>query len=299
MFTNHIHADDLAAACAAALEHGRAGRSYNVSDDSELRMGNIRPRRRCLRPAATAAHFARRGRARDVARAALLHARIAPARQSASPRGNAGTRLVYRRSTTVSAPPSTKQGIRHARDQGPAHLAGGRLVRRPLLPAAHLRQSRHGPADSTPERERLLLMAGKLLPLHDAARHPRRHLGLWLWFGYGFTGGWLHAKTALVTLLDLLSPLLRPVAARLHRRHLQEEPCLVPLVQRTAGTGAVRHRVPRHPSSPSDEQLLSPPARAASEALLAEDVVAPMVASMQRPSAAVSCSPATGRCATH
>ena len=39
VFTNHIHADDLAAACAAALEHGRAGRSYNVSDDSELRMG--------------------------------------------------------------------------------------------------------------------------------------------------------------------------------------------------------------------------------------------------------------------
>lgn len=26
-------------------------------------------------------------------------------------------------------------------------------------------------------------------------------LGLWLWFGYGFAGGWLHAKTALVVLL--------------------------------------------------------------------------------------------------
>ena len=26
-------------------------------------------------------------------------------------------------------------------------------------------------------------------------------LGMWLWFGYGFVGGWLHAKTALVTLL--------------------------------------------------------------------------------------------------
>jgi putative membrane protein len=25
--------------------------------------------------------------------------------------------------------------------------------------------------------------------------------GLWLWFGYGFTGGWLHAKTALVAVL--------------------------------------------------------------------------------------------------
>ncbi len=26
-------------------------------------------------------------------------------------------------------------------------------------------------------------------------------LGLWLWLGYGFTGGWLHAKLALVILL--------------------------------------------------------------------------------------------------
>jgi putative membrane protein len=26
-------------------------------------------------------------------------------------------------------------------------------------------------------------------------------LGLWLWFGYGFTGGWIHAKTALVAIL--------------------------------------------------------------------------------------------------
>ena len=25
--------------------------------------------------------------------------------------------------------------------------------------------------------------------------------GLWLWFGYGFSGGWLHAKLALVALL--------------------------------------------------------------------------------------------------
>lgn len=28
-------------------------------------------------------------------------------------------------------------------------------------------------------------------------------LGLWLWLGYGFSGGWLHAKLALVTLLIL------------------------------------------------------------------------------------------------
>jgi len=37
-FTNHIHADDLAAACLAALRHGGANRAYNVVDDSDLRM---------------------------------------------------------------------------------------------------------------------------------------------------------------------------------------------------------------------------------------------------------------------
>ena len=38
VFTNHIHADDLAAACIAALRHGKANRTYNVVDDSALRM---------------------------------------------------------------------------------------------------------------------------------------------------------------------------------------------------------------------------------------------------------------------
>ena len=37
-FTNHIHADDLASACLAALRHGGANRAYNVVDDSDLRM---------------------------------------------------------------------------------------------------------------------------------------------------------------------------------------------------------------------------------------------------------------------
>ena len=38
VFTNHIHADDLAAACIAALRRGRANRAYNVVDDSDLKM---------------------------------------------------------------------------------------------------------------------------------------------------------------------------------------------------------------------------------------------------------------------
>ena len=38
VFTNHIHADDLAAACLAAIRRGRANRAYNVVDDSDLKM---------------------------------------------------------------------------------------------------------------------------------------------------------------------------------------------------------------------------------------------------------------------
>ncbi len=40
VYTNHIHADDLARACAAALLHGRPQRVLHVSDDSQLRMGD-------------------------------------------------------------------------------------------------------------------------------------------------------------------------------------------------------------------------------------------------------------------
>jgi nucleoside-diphosphate-sugar epimerase len=39
-YTNHIHADDLAAACVAALRRGRANRACNVVDDSDLKMGD-------------------------------------------------------------------------------------------------------------------------------------------------------------------------------------------------------------------------------------------------------------------
>jgi nucleoside-diphosphate-sugar epimerase len=40
VYTNHIHADDLAAVCLAALERGAAGGVYNASDDSEIKMGD-------------------------------------------------------------------------------------------------------------------------------------------------------------------------------------------------------------------------------------------------------------------
>jgi nucleoside-diphosphate-sugar epimerase len=40
VYTNHIHADDLARAAVAALFRGCANRAYNVTDDAELRMGD-------------------------------------------------------------------------------------------------------------------------------------------------------------------------------------------------------------------------------------------------------------------
>ena len=40
VFTNHIHADDLARACVLALWRGQPQRAVNVSDDSDLKMGD-------------------------------------------------------------------------------------------------------------------------------------------------------------------------------------------------------------------------------------------------------------------
>ena len=40
VFTNHIHADDLARACQLALWRGQAQRVYNVNDDSQMLMGD-------------------------------------------------------------------------------------------------------------------------------------------------------------------------------------------------------------------------------------------------------------------
>lgn len=39
-YSNHIHADDLARACIAALWRGRGGRAFNVCDDEPMQMGD-------------------------------------------------------------------------------------------------------------------------------------------------------------------------------------------------------------------------------------------------------------------
>lgn len=40
VYTNHIHADDLALLACAALRYGRPNRAYNACDDSEMKMGD-------------------------------------------------------------------------------------------------------------------------------------------------------------------------------------------------------------------------------------------------------------------
>jgi protoporphyrinogen IX oxidase len=54
------------------------------------------------------------------------------------------------------------------------------------------------PEGSVAERERLLLMARKLYRFGGLLMIPALLLGLWLWLGYGVSGGWMHAKLVLV-----------------------------------------------------------------------------------------------------
>jgi protoporphyrinogen IX oxidase len=60
------------------------------------------------------------------------------------------------------------------------------------------------PAGSTAERERLLLMAGKLLRFTNMLAVPALGFGIWLWLGYGIGRGtgfdWLGAKLVVVLL---------------------------------------------------------------------------------------------------
>src|SRR5690349_7194395 len=61
------------------------------------------------------------------------------------------------------------------------------------------------PPESVAERERLLLMAGKLLRFSTMLAVPALAFGLWLWLGYGIGrgpgNGWMHAKLFVVLLV--------------------------------------------------------------------------------------------------
>ena len=58
------------------------------------------------------------------------------------------------------------------------------------------------PPQSIAERERLLLMARKLLRFSTVLAVPALVLGLWLYLGYGIGkgSGWMHAKLVVVAL---------------------------------------------------------------------------------------------------
>ncbi|OSZ71719.1 CopD family protein [Hydrogenophaga sp. IBVHS1] len=61
------------------------------------------------------------------------------------------------------------------------------------------------PPESVAERERLLVMARKLMRFTHILAVPALALGLWLWLGYGIGkgpgNGWMHAKLAFVLLI--------------------------------------------------------------------------------------------------
>ena len=81
----------------------------------------------------------------------------------------------------------------------------------------------HAQAADAPSNERFKVMERKL---YRGIMMPSMILtvasGLWLWLGYGFAGGWLHAKLTLVVLLIAyhfwMAKLLRDFARDANRR---------------------------------------------------------------------------------
>ena len=60
----------------------------------------------------------------------------------------------------------------------------------------------HAMSDDAPSRERFKIMERKLFyGIMTPGAVLTIAFGLWLWLGYGFYGGWLHAKMALVAVL--------------------------------------------------------------------------------------------------
>ena len=59
----------------------------------------------------------------------------------------------------------------------------------------------HAMVEDQSTAQRLQLMEHKLYRFMTPIAALAVAFGLWLWLGYGFTGGWLYAKLALVVLL--------------------------------------------------------------------------------------------------
>jgi putative membrane protein len=60
----------------------------------------------------------------------------------------------------------------------------------------------HAMSNDSPSIERFKVMERKLFyGIMTPGAFFTVLLGIWLWFGYGFSGGWLHAKLVMVALL--------------------------------------------------------------------------------------------------
>jgi len=103
VYTNHIHADDLAGVCLAALQRGGAGRIYNASDDSEMKMGDyfdlVADRARLPRPPRVARAAAEAG---AIAEGLLSFMRESRRLANARMKAELGVRLRY---------PSVHEGV--------------------------------------------------------------------------------------------------------------------------------------------------------------------------------------------
>lgn len=88
--------------------------------------------------------------------------------------------------------------------------------------------------------ERLLGMGQRLYRFTSILMIPALAFGLWLWLGYGFAGGWLHAKLTLVILAigyhhacgSLLKKFARGANTRSHKwfRWFNEVPVILLLL---------------------------------------------------------------------
>ena len=95
VFTNHIHADDLARARSPRCSAAKPNRAYNVTDDAEMKMGSW------FDAVADAFHLPRPPRvsweeaeAADRAAAAVVHERVAAALERADEARAAGAAAV-------------------------------------------------------------------------------------------------------------------------------------------------------------------------------------------------------------
>lgn len=80
----------------------------------------------------------------------------------------------------------------------------------------------HAMVEDQPTRDRLALMEHKLYRFMTPLGMLAIILGIWLWQAYGFSGGWMHAKLTLVSLLAgyhlYCGRLLREFSAGRNRR---------------------------------------------------------------------------------